>query len=76
VVYPVEDENKYCDSNKNVLPDAFLMTKGSTPHDMAYKVHSDIGDSFLYAVDARSKRRMGEKHILEDGDVVKVVSTR
>lgn len=76
VVYPVEDENKYCDSNKNVLPDAFLMTKGSTSHDMAYKVHSDIGDSFLYAIDARTKRRMGEKHILEDGDVVKVISTR
>ena len=76
VVYPVEDENKYCDSNKNVLPDAFLMTKGSSPHDMAYRVHSDIGDSFLYAIDARTKRRMGEKHILEDGDVVKVISTR
>ena len=76
VVYPVEDENKFCDSNGIVLPDAFLMKRGSTSHDMAYMIHSDIGDGFLYAIDARTKRRLGEKHILEDGDVIKVVSTR
>ncbi|MDY6966364.1 MAG: redox-regulated ATPase YchF [Halobacteriota archaeon] len=76
VVYPVEDEGKFCDSNGNVLPDAFLMAQGSNPHDLAYKVHSDIGDGFLYAIDARTKRRLGEKNILEDNDVIKVVSTR
>lgn len=76
VVYPVEDENKFCDSNGNVLPDAFLMKKGSTPHDMAYMIHTDIGEGFLHAIDARTKRRLGEKHVLEDGDVIKVVSTR
>jgi ribosome-binding ATPase YchF (GTP1/OBG family) len=76
VVYPVEDENKYCDGKGRVLPDAFLMKKGSTPHDLAYQVHSDIGDGFLYAVDARTKMRIKENHELKHGDIIKIVSTR
>jgi hypothetical protein len=75
IVYPVEDEGKWSDKNDRVLPDAFLMKKGSTAHDLAYKIHSDIGDRFLYAVDAKTKMRLGEKHELNNGDVVKIVST-
>jgi len=76
VVYPVEDENKYADKNGVVLPDAYLMKRGSTARDLAYRVHSDIGDSFLFAVDARSKMRLGDKYELKDGDVIKIVSTK
>ena len=76
VVYPVEDENKFCDGKGRVLPDAFLMKRGSTPHDMAYQVHSDIGDGFLYAVDAKTKMRIKETHELKNGDVIKIVSTK
>ncbi len=75
VVYPVEDESKWMDKNDRMLPDAFLMKKGSTAHDLAYQVHTDIGDHFLYAVDGRTKMRLGEKHELNDGDVIKIVST-
>ncbi|MFP4655142.1 MAG: redox-regulated ATPase YchF [Methanohalobium sp.] len=75
VVYPVEDENKWMDKKGRVLPDAYLMKKGSTPHDLAYQVHSDIGDHFLYAVDGRTRMRLGEKHKLDNGDVVKIVSS-
>jgi ribosome-binding ATPase YchF (GTP1/OBG family) len=39
-------------------------------------VHSDIGKSFLYAVDARTKMRLGEKHELKNGDIVKIVSVK
>ena len=76
VAYPVEDENKFSDKDGTVLPDAFLMKKGDTAHDMAYQVHTDLGKSFLYAIDARTKRRLGEKHILEGGDIVKIVSSK
>jgi ribosome-binding ATPase YchF (GTP1/OBG family) len=76
VVYPVEDENKYCDGQGRILPDAFLMKRGSTPRDLAYQVHSDIGDGFLYAVDAKSKMRIKETHELHTGDVIKIVSTK
>lgn len=76
VVYPVEDENRCTDKDGTVLPDAFLVKKGSTTRDLAYRVHSDIGDSFLFGVDARTKMRLGEKHELKDGDVIKITSTK
>ena len=74
VVYPVEDENHYCNKQGDVLPDAFLMKKGSTPHDLAFQVHTEIGKGFLYAIDAKTKMRIKETHELKNGDVIKIVS--
>ncbi len=76
VVYPVEDEHKLTDSTGRVLPDAHILKIGSTPRDLAFSVHSDLGEGFLYAVDARTKLRLSEKHALEDKDIIKVVYTR
>ncbi|MES3516541.1 MAG: redox-regulated ATPase YchF [Natronomonas sp.] len=73
-VYPVENETNWTDGQGNVLPDAVLLPEGSTPTDLAYAVHSDIGDGYLHAVDARQSRRIGEDHELEEGDVIKIVS--
>jgi len=75
-VYPVEDEHKYADGKGRVLPDAFLLKKGSTPRDLAFRVHTEIGEGFLYAVDARTKMRVKDTHELRDRDVIKIVSTR
>jgi ribosome-binding ATPase len=74
VVYPVEDETHYCNKKGEVLPDAYLMRKGSTPHDLAFQVHTDIGKGFLYAIDARTKMRIKENHPLKNGDIIKIVS--
>jgi ribosome-binding ATPase YchF (GTP1/OBG family) len=74
-VFPVGNETRWTDGQGNVLPDAFLLPRGSTPKDLAYAVHSDIGDGYLHAVDARANRRIGEDHELSEGDVIKVVST-
>ncbi|MDM7934806.1 MAG: TGS domain-containing protein, partial [Methanothrix sp.] len=76
VLYPVEDENKFTDRKGIVLPDAYLMRRGSTARDLAFRVHSDIGESFLFAIDARTKMRLGERYELRDGDVIKIVSTK
>ncbi len=76
VVYPVEDENKFSDKHGRILPDAFLVKKGSTPRDLAFMVHTDIGKGFLYAVDARTKMRLGEKHELKNGEIVKIVAVK
>ena len=73
-VYPVEDENKWTDKNGNVLPDVFLLPNGSTALDMAYKVHSDLGDNFIRAVDGRTKRILGHDYELRDGDVIKIIA--
>ena len=75
VVFPVEDEHKFSDSRGRVLPDAFLVKKGSTPRDLAFMVHTDIGKGFLYAVDARTKMRVKDTHDLKDGDIIRIVST-
>jgi len=73
--YPVENETKWTDGTGETLPDAFLLPRGSTPKDLAYAVHTDIGEGYLHAVDARSKRRIAEDYELEEGDVIKIVST-
>lgn len=75
VVFPVENETRWTDKQGNVLPDAQLLDRGSTPRDLAYAVHTDIGDGYLHAVNARTDRRIAEDTELEDGDVIKIVST-
>lgn len=75
IVYPVEDEHKFSDKQGNILPDAFIMKRGSTPHDLAFKVHTDIGEGFLYAIDARTRMRIKESYNLKNGDIIKIVST-
>ncbi len=74
VVYPVENENDYTDKEGRVLPDAYLLRKGSTAEDLAYKVHTDIGEGFIRAIDARTDMVIGRDHELEDGDIIKIVS--
>ncbi|MCI0496991.1 MAG: redox-regulated ATPase YchF [Thermoplasmata archaeon] len=75
-VYPVEDEHKWSDKDGNVLPDAHLVKRGSTARDLAFRVHTEIGEGFIRAINARTNRVMGADHVLEDGDVVKIVSHR
>jgi ribosome-binding ATPase YchF (GTP1/OBG family) len=74
VVYPVEDELKLTDKKGNVLPDAHLLPANSTPRDLAEKIHAEIGKGFLYAIDARSKMRLGADYRLKNNDVIKIVS--
>ncbi|MFB6236340.1 MAG: redox-regulated ATPase YchF [Halopenitus sp.] len=73
--YPVQDASKWTDARGNVLPDAFLLPQDSTPSDLAYAVHTDIGEGYLHAIDARSNRRISDDYELSEGDVIKIVST-
>ena len=73
--YPVQDETHWTDGQGNVLPDAFLLADGSTPRDLAYAVHSDIGEGYLHAVDARKGMRISDEEELDEGAVIKIVST-
>ncbi|MFW5919489.1 MAG: redox-regulated ATPase YchF [archaeon] len=74
-VYPVQDATHWTDAKGNVLPDAFLLPSGSTPRDLAYAVHSDIGEGYLHALNARTNREVADSYELEEGDVIKIVST-
>jgi ribosome-binding ATPase len=75
VVYPVEDEIEFKDKKGNVLPEAFLVDKGTTAKDLAAMVHKDMEKGFLFAIDARSKKRIGADHELANDDIIKIVST-
>ncbi len=74
VVYPVEDENKFTDSSGNVLPDALLVKKGTTARELAFKIHTEIGEKYIYAIDAKRKMRISEDYVLNHNDVIKIVS--
>ncbi len=76
IVYPVEDENRWCDKDGNVLPDAYLMPPGSTALDLAYRVHTEIGEKFVRAIDAKTKKILGRDYVLRMGDVIKIVAHR
>ena len=74
VVYPVEDESKLTDKKGNILPEAYLLNEDSTAKDLAHVIHDELGKGFLFAIDVRTKRRLGADHILKNNDVVKIVS--
>lgn len=75
-VFPVEDAGRYTDHKGNVLPDVFLVQEGTTARGFAYKIHTDLGEGFLYAVDAKTGQKIGENHILKERDVIKIVSAK
>lgn len=75
VVYPVEDESKLTNKDGDVLPDAKLLPEGSNAKDLAGIIHADIAKGFLYAIDCKTKQRIGGDHNLKNGDVIKIVST-
>lgn len=74
VIYPVLDENKWIDKNGNILPDAFLLKNGDTALDLAYKIHTDIGENFIRAINGRTKRVIGKDYKLLNNDVIKIIS--
>ncbi len=74
VVYPVEDSTHFTNKDGQVLPDAYLIPQGSTALDLAYKIHTDIGDKFIRAIDARTKQVIGSDHILKNNDIISVIS--
>lgn len=76
VVYPVEDIEKLSDHKGNVLPDAYLVPYGTTARQLAYMIHTELGDNFIYAIQAREKKRIGENHVLQDREVISIVSAK
>jgi len=72
VAFPVQDETHWTDGDGRVLPDALLVPTGTTAKGLAYAVHTDLGDGFIRASDARTGRIVGAEHELEDGAIIKI----
>jgi len=73
-VFPVEDEAHLTDKDGRVLPDCHLVPAGTTAKELAYRVHSDLGDHFVRGIDCRTKRAVGADHGLQAGDVIKIAA--
>lgn len=76
IVYPVEDETRLTDHDGRVLPDAFLVPKGTTAKGLAYKVHTDLGENFIRAINVRTHRAVGNDYVLQNNDVITIVSRK
>jgi len=73
-VFPVEDLEHLSNHEGKVLPDAYLVPYGTTARQLAYLIHTELGQGFIYAVEAREKKRVGEDYVLKDRDVLSIVS--
>jgi ribosome-binding ATPase len=71
-IYPAG--SKLEDSKGNVLPDVFLLKKGSTALDFAFKLHTDIGNGFIKAIDIKTKRAVGKEYVLQHMDGLEIIT--
>ena len=72
VVYPVADEGRWTDAENRTLPDAILLPSGSTARDLAFAVHSDLGNGFIRATNAISGRSIRGDSELSMSDVIRI----
>jgi len=68
--------NKLADSKGNILPDCYLMQPGSTTLDFAFRIHTDIGNNFVKAIDVKKKVAVGKDHALKNGDVIEIMTKK
>ncbi len=76
VVYPVEDETHWTDGQGRVLPDALLVPAETPARAVAYRVHSDLGENFIRAIDGRTHRALAADHPLGPQSVVRIVARK
>ena len=55
-------------------PDCYLMPPESTALDFAYRLHTDIGNNFIKAVDVKTKQAVGKDYKLKAGDGLEIMT--
>jgi len=76
LVFPVEDPEKLTDHKGNVLPEGYLVKRGTTARELAYMIHSELGEKFVRAFLVRERRRVGADYVLKDRDVISIRASR
>ncbi len=72
-VFPA-GSNKLEDSKGRVLPDCYLMPEGSTALDFAFKLHTDLGNNFIKAINAKTKQVIGKNYELQHRDGIEIIT--
>lgn len=67
--------NNLVDSQGRCLPDCFLLPPHSTALDFAFRIHTDIGNAFVRAIDVKTKRALGKEHVLKHRDVIEILTS-
>ena len=67
---------KLQDQHGNYIPDCFLMPPNTTALDFAFKLHTDIGNHFIKAIDVKSKKPVGKEYLLKHRDVIEIVTSK
>jgi len=75
-VYPVADSHKYSDKKGNVLPNVFLVKKGTKLKEFAGIVHSEMAEKFIAGINAKTKMRLASDYELKPKDVIQIVFGR
>ena len=73
-VCPVEDQTRFSDKEGNVLPDVILVPFNATLLDVAGHVHSELAQTMIHGIDARTGVRFPADYIVRDRDAIKVVA--
>lgn len=69
--YPVAT-NKMEDKDGNKLPNCLLIPEGTTALEFAFKIHTEIGEKFVKAVDIRTKKVISKEYKLKDRDIIEI----
>ncbi len=77
IAFPVADIQKLTDGlGDKVLPDTFLLPKGTTAREFAGYIHKDLYDSFVCGIDARTSKKLSESYEVKDRDIIKIQSSK
>ncbi|MCH8004432.1 MAG: redox-regulated ATPase YchF [Nanoarchaeota archaeon] len=74
-VFPVAN-SKLMDKDNNILPDCFLVPENITALGFAFKIHTDIGNNFIKAIDMKTKQTVGKEHLVKNRDVIEIVTSK
>ncbi len=70
-VFPVPNA-KLLDSEGRILPDCVFLPETASAVDLAFKLHTEIGEGFVSATDIRTKTMVGKEHALKNRDVIEI----
>jgi len=68
--------NKLADKDGNIIPDCFLMPPGTTALDFAFRLHTDIGNNFVRAMDVKRRIAVARDYQLKHRDVVEIMTSK
>ncbi|MHA2276081.1 MAG: TGS domain-containing protein, partial [Candidatus Kariarchaeaceae archaeon] len=76
-VFPVEDSSHFTDHDGRILPDVFLVPKGTNAKEFAGKIHTDLQNTFINGILVNdNNKRISATHELENLDIIKIIAAQ